>query len=75
MVYTVENTAAIGRPCEVRDSDGQPIPYVVWCDTETGDVESYARDTNGWVITREGLVSRVKSTHPAPLQIIFAEPN
>lgn len=40
-VYTVANTAMVGRPVRVYDREGVEIKQVTWCDSESGLVRRW----------------------------------
>ena len=47
MIYSVSNTAGIGKPVRVLRPDGSEITYVVDVDTDTGMVTRFVTDERG----------------------------
>ncbi len=73
--YDIENTAKIGKPCRVFDAKNEEILWVVFCDTETGDVERLQHDGQSFVVNAEGdAINRVTENRPAPLRVEWCEP-
>lgn len=72
MIYTIENTAKIGKPVIVFDADGVEVTHCVRCDTETGEVERFEVDINGRYVFDEagGSINRVKEVLPRPLRVV-----
>lgn len=70
MIYNVENTAAIGKPCTVYDANGVEVPWCVECNTETGEVTQFLCDEKGPVI-KDGEIVLQKNVHPHPLELVF----
>lgn len=52
----------------VTDAAGQVAEYVIWCDTETGELERYDRDDKGFVYRNNGIRT-VTELRPAPLDV------
>lgn len=75
MIYDVENTAKVGKPCRVVDANGQDVRFVVSCDTETGDVLRLKHDGESFVIGADGDVETISERVPAPLHIEWLEPS
>ena len=68
--YDFENTAKIGKPCRVFDANNDEILWVVFCDTETGEVERFEHDGQSFVVNEEGDgISRIAENKPIPLRI------
>ena len=75
-IYSVENTADIGKPVEcILDAHGQVIRGPnVWCDTETGEVIQYRTNDDGkLVLSRDrSCIVRRRMIFAAPLRVVFA---
>lgn len=72
MIYDLNNTVLIGKPVAVYDAKGNPVPYVVRCDTETGLVQKYVLTESGrpGVINKLGNPAMETVTVPAPLSVV-----
>lgn len=61
-------------PCDVFDANGEPLLYVVWCDTDTGEAVHLVKDEDGFVMAHDEdgcqAAVRVKKDHPAPLTFV-----
>jgi len=57
------------RPCRVFDANGVELNYVTFCNTESGEVEQYKLSGDGNPILGKNGFVRIRSDHPAPLQI------
>lgn len=53
---------------EVRDANDEPLKYVTWCDTETGEAVHIVTPIE-WYIDEQGesQIRKVTIKHPAPL--------
>ena len=67
------------RNARVYAADGTEIKYVVWMDTDTGEVETLRHDGTSFVFEGENTcpptktVARDRRTYPAPLTIVECE--
>jgi hypothetical protein len=52
----------------LTDASGQPIPYCIEADTETGVCLVYASTMGGYILNESGELVRETVTHAAPLQ-------
>lgn len=69
-VLTRENTADMGKRCNIFDASGQEVEYCLSAVLETGEVEVFARDRNGDFITNSnGDLLRMTCIRPAPLRV------
>lgn len=67
--YDISNTSGIGRPCRVFDANNKEILDILWCDTETGEVERYVLNDGLFVINEFKEVETMHETFDAPLRI------
>jgi hypothetical protein len=60
-----------GLPGRLVDATGAAVLYVVWCDTETGEVECYDRSRGALYLNARTLrVATTREMRPAPLQYL-----
>lgn len=58
-------------PCRTLDAAGEQIPYLLWCDTDTGECEYYDRGPDGFYLDPETKrVATVREFRPAPLTVV-----
>ena len=70
-IYTIENTAGIGKPCKMFDANGVELLYVIEADTETGHIKRRIKDRRGnFILAPSGEESLVVlEAHPPPLRV------
>lgn len=58
-----------GRAGRLYDAAGNPVQWVVWCDTDTGELERYdRRDGRFQIDPATKRLLAVRETRPAPLE-------
>jgi hypothetical protein len=74
MILTIENTSGAGKPCRVFDAAGCEIAWVLYADTETGEVETYKQTKGRQLIEGEdGNLERETKICAAPLSVMWIE--
>jgi hypothetical protein len=70
MIWDV-NQAEPWEPAKVYDANGEEITYVVWMDTDTGEVVQLKHDGESLVFNgdRSDIVRQLKF-YPAPLRVV-----
>jgi len=64
-----------GSHCHTFDAFGQRVMFVLWCDTETGELERYYTDAHMQFERDEnGLMRKIRETRAAPLRVAVLEP-
>ena len=60
------------KPARVYDAHGIEIIYVIWMDTDTGEVEQIAVDRRGRFVFDEDKqeLETIRSFYPAPLKVV-----
>jgi hypothetical protein len=70
MIWDV-NQAEPWTPAKVYDANGNEITYVVWMDTDTGEVEQLRLDGESFAFSNDcSHVIRDRKTYPAPLRVV-----
>ena len=74
MIWDV-NQAEPWKPGRVFDANGQEIKFVVWMDTESGEVVQLRNDGHVPLLNDDRSdVLRDSKTYPAPLTVVEMEP-
>lgn len=73
MLYTLENTAKIGKPIKVFDGEGNHIPKALSVDTETGEITKFKTNEDGTILIVDGEALRETITVSLPIKIEFLE--
>lgn len=68
MIYTLENTINVGKPCRVFDGDGEEVKKCVYCDTKTGKVIRL-----GDYREKDRDISRITEMRPLPMKIKWSK--
>ena len=71
MLYTLENTAKIGKPVKVFDGEGNHIPKTLSVNTETGEITKFKTKEDGTVLTMDGETIEETITVPLPIRMKF----
>lgn len=69
-IYT---SSDVSTPTDIQDGNGNVISgkYVVWVDTDTGEIRSHKLDSDGnYVIDESGNIERESYFYPSPLTLI-----
>jgi hypothetical protein len=70
MIWDV-NQAEPWEPAKVYDANGEEITYVVWMDTDTGEVVQIKHDGKSLVFNADRSdVVLDRKTYPAPLRVV-----
>lgn len=71
MIYTIENTSAIGKPVKVFDGNGHEVLYPRMVNTETGECFVSTVDEGGQLVTdpKTGDLATHTEYRPLPLKI------
>ena len=69
MIYNVQNTSGIGKPCRIFDANGLEWDDIEECDTETGRMIQFKRDAEGRLVDHEGELIRETVYGAPPLQL------
>ena len=70
MIWDV-NQAEPWEPAKVYDANGEEITYVVWMDTDTGEVVQLRHDRQSLVFYPDSLdIVQDRKTYPAPLRVV-----
>lgn len=69
MIYKAEDIYDLS--VVIRDAEGNCVNHVIWCDTETGELERVI--INEW-LSRHEIVGRIKERRPAPLVVWNVSP-
>lgn len=74
MIWDV-NQAEPWKPGRVFDANGEEIKFVIWMDTESGEVVQLRNDGQVPLLNDDRSdVLRDRKTHPAPLTVVEMEP-
>ena len=74
MIWDV-NQAEPWKPGKVFDANGEEIKFVVWMDTESGEVVQLRNDGRVPLLNNDRSdVLRDRKTYPAPLTVVEMEP-
>jgi hypothetical protein len=70
MIWDV-NQAEPWTAAKVYDANGEEITYVVWMDTDTGEVVQLRHDGQSLVFYPNSLdIVQDRKTYPAPLRVV-----
>jgi hypothetical protein len=70
MIWDV-NQAEPWTAAKVYDANGEEITYVVWMDTDTGEVVQLRHDGQSLVFYPHSLdIVQDRKTYPAPLRVV-----
>lgn len=64
MMYTVENTAAVGRPVSVFDGRGQEVEHVLSVDTCSEEVTYMVTDDDGLPVIENNKIKTLTTRIP-----------
>jgi hypothetical protein len=74
MIWDV-NQAEPWKPGRVFDANGEEIKFVIWMDTESGEVVQLRNDGQVPLLNDyRSDVPRDRKTYPAPLTVVEMEP-
>lgn len=74
MIWDV-NQAEPWKPGRVFDANGEEIKFVIWMDTESGEVVQLRNDGQVPLLNHDRSdVLRDRKTYPAPLTVVEMEP-
>ena len=69
MILKLNNTVGIGKPCIVYDAENEEVLYIIFANTETGEIERRAHDGTGFILDENFDTEIIKETRQAPLRV------